>query len=108
MAELKQKGELIETVEAEVVAGDAADLNVISMKGSNTIYKFILKGYLFIFNIVINFSYKKFNFYTIETSDDKDGPNISNGSPAIVQPSETPKQGILITFRSSYCSHCTH
>ena len=35
LAELKQKGEVVETVAAEIVAGDAGDLNVISMKGNN-------------------------------------------------------------------------
>ena len=44
LAELKQKGEVIETVAAEIVAGDAGDLDVISMKGRNNIFKFILKG----------------------------------------------------------------
>ena len=38
LAELKQKGEVVETVAAEIVAGDAGDLNVISMKGNNKIY----------------------------------------------------------------------
>ena len=37
LTELKQKGEVIETVAAEIVAGDAGDLNVISIKGSSTI-----------------------------------------------------------------------
>ena len=45
LSELKQKGEVIETVEADIVAGDAGDLNVISMKGSSRIFKFILKGF---------------------------------------------------------------
>ena len=35
LAELKLKGEVVETVAAEIVAGDAVDLNVISMKGNN-------------------------------------------------------------------------
>ena len=33
---LKQKGEVIETVTGEIVAGDAGDLNVLSIKGSST------------------------------------------------------------------------
>ena len=37
MGELKSRGEVIETVAAEIVAGDAGDLNVISMKGNNYI-----------------------------------------------------------------------
>merc|ERR1712212_705720 len=32
LAELKAQGEIIETVKAEIVAGDAADLNVVDMK----------------------------------------------------------------------------
>ena len=32
LAEIKAKGEEIETVEGEIVAGDAADINVVSMK----------------------------------------------------------------------------
>ena len=44
LAELKQKGEVIETVAAEIVAGDAGDLNVISMKGNNKTYKFVMMG----------------------------------------------------------------
>ena len=37
LGELKSRGEFIETVAAEIVAGDAGDLNVISLKGSNEI-----------------------------------------------------------------------
>ena len=37
LAELKQKGEVVETVGAKILAGDAGDLNVISMKGNNKI-----------------------------------------------------------------------
>ena len=37
MGALKSRGEVIETVAAEIVAGDAGDLNVISMKGNNYI-----------------------------------------------------------------------
>ena len=36
MAELKAQGEIIETVKAEVVAGDAANLNVVHMKGKSS------------------------------------------------------------------------
>ena len=36
MAELKAQGEIIETVKAEIVAGDAADLNVVDMKGKSS------------------------------------------------------------------------
>ena len=34
LGELKSKGEIIETVEGDIVAGDAVDLNVINMKGN--------------------------------------------------------------------------
>ena len=37
MAQLKAHGESIETVKAEIVAGDAADLNVVDMKGKRSI-----------------------------------------------------------------------
>ena len=36
MAELKAQGEIIETVKAEIVAGDAANLNVVDMKGKSS------------------------------------------------------------------------
>ena len=66
--------------------------------------------------IVINSIYKKLIFFSIETSDesDEDGPTISHGSPTIVQPQgkqedprgiEIQKQGILMRFRFSSCSH---
>ena len=66
LAELKQKGEVIETVAAEIVAGDAGDLNVISIKGSSTIFKFILnvlwginEGKYFLYSNNISFHKQK-------------------------------------------------
>ena len=37
LAEIKAKGGEIETVEGDIVAGDAADINVVSMKGKHYI-----------------------------------------------------------------------
>ena len=39
LAEIKSKGGDIETVEGELVAGDAGDVNVVNLKGKVVIFK---------------------------------------------------------------------
>jgi len=93
LAELKAKGQSIPQVHGRIIAGDPAELIMISIAASAEAKAHALGctcsgwcrnrcGHPLCRNCR----------RSTETSDNKDGPTVSQGSPTIVQPSETPKQ----------------